>query len=89
MPTLTCGRTTSRNACRREAPSVIALISMSHGTASKKPFMTKMANGSSSAATTRTTPVSVSSRPIQYISRKIGMISVIAGKACRTSRPLR
>ena len=35
------------------------------------------------------TPVSVSSRPTQYISRKIGMISVIAGKACRTRRPLR
>ena len=50
MPTLTCGSTTSRKACRREAPSVIALISMSQGTASKKPFMTKIANGSSSAA---------------------------------------
>ena len=45
-----------RNACRREAPSVIALISMSHGTASKKPFMTKIAKGSSSAAMTRMTP---------------------------------
>ena len=67
----------------------MALISMSQGTASKKPFMTKIANGSSSAAMTSTTPVSVSSRPIQCIIRKIGMISVIAGKACRTRRPLR
>ena len=31
MPILTCGSTTMRNAWRREAPSVMALISMSHG----------------------------------------------------------
>ena len=67
----------------------MALISMSQGTASKKPFITKIANGSSSAAITSTTPVSVSSRPTQFISRKIGMIRVIAGNACSTSRPLR
>ena len=47
MPFLTCGSTTMRNAWRREAPSVIALISMSQGTASKKPFMMKIAKGSS------------------------------------------
>ena len=89
MPILTCGSTTIQKAWRREAPSVMALISMSHGTASKKPFMTKMAKGSSSAAMTRMTPVSVSSSPIQYIIRKIGMISVIAGKAWRTRSPCR
>ena len=44
---LTCGSTTRRKAWRRDAPSVIALISMSHGTASKKPFMTKIEKGSS------------------------------------------
>ena len=87
MPDLTCGSTTRRNACRREAPSVIALISMSQGTASKKPFITKIAKGSSSAATTSMTPVRVSSRPTQCSIRKIGMISVIAGKACRTRVP--
>ena len=71
----------------------MALISMSQGTASKKPFMMKIANGSSSVQMIRTTPVIVSSSPVQYISRKIGIISVIAGKACSTrsarSRPAR
>src|ERR1700745_126856 len=44
-PFLTCGSTTCRNAWRRDAPSVSALISMSHGTASKKPFKDKDRKG--------------------------------------------
>ena len=39
-----------KNACRRDAPSVIADISMSQGTPSKNPFMMKIANGSSRGA---------------------------------------
>ncbi len=61
-----------------------ALISVSHGTASKKPFMMKTAKGSSSVPITRITPVRVSSMPVQCIRRKIGITSVIAGKACST-----
>ncbi len=57
----------------------MALISMSQGTLSKKPFMTKIAQGSSRVATTRITPTSVSSSPVQYMRRKIGMTRVIAG----------
>ncbi len=62
-PFLTCGSTTWTNAWRRDAPSVSALISMSHGTASKKPFMMKIANGSSRPTSTRITPIRLSSRP--------------------------
>ncbi len=67
----------------------MALISMSQGTASKKPFMMKIENGSSRVTITRITPDSVSSRPLQYMIRKIGITSVMAGNACSTSRPWR